>query len=926
MINFDSSVEIDDLCLINNNDIIFKHQMLLYSELQIINSMLKIPTFYYNSEGSILIAFVLQNPNNVNLLIIQQVNNKYRILYPEEAEFYIRHKVKAVYYINPIDQSNKVIVDTEDHQLRKNIPQEFSESKGFVGQSSKRIKTIYLSDIPPEKRQQIQTLSEEYSQIPIDAIFMNTLLENNIVLPNDPNLSSMILDLLSYPDYKNLSMISFVYKSKVTNYLYSKFYQKYPYLNKVENIVLTDLMNLVGNLFETVDKFKDDDFSIVDWAAECGYINILDILFNGIMGPDNKLIRLFPTQFGMIKAIQKNQQGVFDWIFEKVKIITPSFHSMILPNVRTLNNAAEYGNLQLLIQMERYGILPDNFGASYAATQGHINVLEWLAPLKVEEIKEDLGSKIIQGDQMMKESEVDLGSKIVQGDQMMKEAEVDSGSKIVQEDQMMKEVEVEVEVEVEAEVDLGSKIIEDTENKIYSISDIDLEKRSIVYDDKTRSPIIPSQDSLVDIIIKNHLDVLIWLKKRGILSDIGKETEADALESQEIYENGLEVPMTDVDVFHKIYMTRDNVNDAAGLDKIDILQWIEQNIIILNENNIFVPMLPNSHGAKNAVMNNRVNVLNWLEQRNITPNYKAAIQAAQRDSLDSLIWMYERRYFTLPGEKFQSLSEKDFYVKIVDNAAGSLSMNVLKWFRDRNIYPTRKGFNLLLKSMGDYDMDNFLQIVTDFHNRNIYPDLNAIKKFINNSIQYGRYNVLVWIITDEAKRILLDRSDILILESDAIHESILPDQYPIDLAAQQGLLNILILLANRKCVANTGEVFRLLPSRERADKIIIMGKIDVAIWLQQQGIIPETFNSKQAAYHGHIRILEYMEKLGVKFSVDDANEAAKMGRLNTIIWFQQRGILPNIIGLREAKRFGQINVLLWMTSRKEYFPQIKFIS
>ena len=843
--NPDNSVAIDNLFLINKSVIIRSDEINIDDVNYYTNNIkhiLRVPNFYYNTEGSILIIFILQDlHDNVNLLIIQQVNDRYIVLYPEEINFDFHYRVKNVIYYNVVEKIHGEEISTSTTRLKRKNEEDIDIDEG-IEPSSKRIKMNYLSDISFEKQRQIFQLVEEYSKIAIDNIFMNTLLENHIVLPNDNSLVERILDLLTYPDYKILSIISYEYQGKVTEYLYDKFYKRFPFLNKVSNIKPIDLMYLIGYLLLNDKKFKDNEYHIVDWAAEYGYINILHILNDGFIGPDNITIRLVPTQNGIYSAIRKNQNDVIDFMFYLRSKLHPSQQKILSLNSYAADRAADYGNINLLNRFEQIGVLPSFDAANRAAVGGHVDVLEWLAPLKVTSLEE----------------------------------------------------------------------LENDPNITLSISDIDVEKRWYLEND-IKVPLIPHQHELSNITSEGKLDVLIWLKRRGILSDIGKEKEIDALNAQEIDEHGLEVPVENVNVSFKIYILRSTANDAAGANNTDILDWMEQNISIFDINNNFVPMLPNQKGVNEAAQYGQILALDWLENRNIIPNHKGAILAAEEDSLNTLIWMEERGYLNF---------DPDAISNIVDEAAEFKAMSILNWFKSKNIYPTKEGISKALLHVSDFQMNNFMKVMLEFKKQDIYPTLDMIVLSIGHAVQKNFYKFLSWIITDEARYVLYPKGEgPLILKADGIHQYILPNQRDIDSAAKFDNLDILILLASQKIITDNGLPFKLLPSVDGANEALENNHIDVVNWLEKQGVVPTKINLDHAIVNGHISTLEYAEKKNIKFTAYTANFAAIQGKLNILMWLEKRGILPDARGLQAAYDRNHVNVILSYSERKELFKR-----
>ncbi len=141
--------------------------------------------------------------------------------------------------------------------------------------------------------------------------------------------------------------------------------------------------------------------------------------------------------------------------------------------------------------------------------------------------------------------------------------------------------------------------------------------------------------------------------------------------------------------YEELKFSGGNANDAAVGGQLDVLQWLEQRNILpdvtganytagrghlailiwLAQRKIF----PDVTGANNAVLSGHLEVLKWLEQHNILPNVKGANAAAWVGQLEVLEWLEQHNI--LPD------------VEGAYMAAVGKRQNVLDWLAKRNIFP-----------------------------------------------------------------------------------------------------------------------------------------------------------------------------------------------------------------------------------------------
>ena len=123
-------------------------------------------------------------------------------------------------------------------------------------------------------------------------------------------------------------------------------------------------------------------------------------------------------------------------------------------------------------------------------------------------------------------------------------------------------------------------------------------------------------------------------------------------------------------------------------------------------------------------------------------------------------------------------------------------------------------------------------------------------------------------------------------------------------AAKEGRLDILIYLDSQ------GQ----LPDRGGNSDAAFYGHLDVLKWLKTKGIYHIEDIIRGASWAGYINILEWLGSDGIPYYRDGANSAVAGGHINVLEWFEARGILPT--NNNGAASHGQINVLNWLEQRR----------
>jgi len=318
--------KIDNLYLVNSNLLIFKINNKLIPEIrEPIITIEKLPEFEINDKGGEVVIFLLASDQNRTVLIIQQLETKYIVLFPEEINFKHGYKTAGIW-----------IVD-------------FPEIK--------------LTKLKESKRDELQKIFLEYKNKEINTQFMQSILENFSVLPDNPFITNLILDKLSASDLKNLTILHPDNKNKITNYLLEKLDSEYSFRLPVG---YEDKINLPQLYF----KIKEIGINVglANWAARNGHLAVLEWL-NALNPPIRADMR------GANYAAGNGQLAVLEWL--------NTLNPPIRPNVDGANYAARNGHLAVLQWLNAFNppIRPNVVGANWAAGNGHLAVLEWLNTL-----------------------------------------------------------------------------------------------------------------------------------------------------------------------------------------------------------------------------------------------------------------------------------------------------------------------------------------------------------------------------------------------------------------------------------------------------------------------------------------------------------------------------------------------------------------
>ena len=183
--------------------------------------------------------------------------------------------------------------------------------------------------------------------------------------------------------------------------------------------------------------------------------------------------------------------------------------------------------------------------------------------------------------------------------------------------------------------------------------------------------IIPKNNNAANLSIKNgHLNILEWLDRRGFLP------------SQDwIDENIIDCPESNVIAIldwletMDIFLTRRGIYMAVRNARIDILEWMYIRGVTPGQRCVD-GIINNTHLESSTILQ----VLDWLEKRNIFPSSAGADRAVREYNFDILDWLEKRDIFPTRISADQS----------IENPKPE-TINMLNWLERKRILPTMEG-------------------------------------------------------------------------------------------------------------------------------------------------------------------------------------------------------------------------------------------
>jgi len=388
----------------------------------------------------------------------------------------------------------------------------------------------------------------------------------------------------------------------------------------------------------------------------------------------------------------------------------------------------------------------------------------------------------------------------------------------------------------------------------------------------------------IETILKGKLDALMWLEKKGYLSDvIGANyslAEYYAIPlvikneiNNQIEQDNLPIPLPanlvpPLQVHNDVAIQAEQQNDNIQEGNI---QAEQQNDNIQEGNIQQVDRLLTEQTDSPLNAKTYHNILVWLAERNILPNeeiYRVIIKGdtnitkrlSERSKLKMIKQIYGM-YLFLPNTKTANTTVRKNYLAILewivnkgaypdskgaDNAVTINNYNMLELLAKQNILPTSKAFDLQLKKrVIDENMIQWL------NNHNVLPTSEGANAVSNKNLT----NWLDWLAT----------------------KGILPDSEALDYQYTHN------------------------PNPDTVD------------WLRNKGIMPSGKTFDYYIGTGNQNMISQMKESGILPTVKGANNAVQTNNYEMLDWMEQRGILPDSHGVDIAiknKNYVMLKILL----------------
>lgn len=221
------------------------------------------------------------------------------------------------------------------------------------------------------------------------------------------------------------------------------------------------------------------------------------------------------------------------------------------------------------------------------------------------------------------------------------------------------------------------------------------------------SNVLPTVEGANAAFLNRHTDTFGWLLRHGVGPDV--------IAANKILCHGTRAELETLAILN-IYPNTQGANNAVIWNRLDELKWLYRHTRIL----------PDKVGANHAVAENLVDVLNWLLYFGVVPDAIAADtcivnNVPETHIMNTLRWLYAHGYTcTVAG---------------ANAAAGLGFINVLDWLAVYNIHPDVCGLNAAAES-GELSV---LERYSKSHS--MYPDSIGA----NHAVRMGHTEVYRWL-------------------------------------------------------------------------------------------------------------------------------------------------------------------------------------
>lgn len=182
-----------------------------------------------------------------------------------------------------------------------------------------------------------------------------------------------------------------------------------------------------------------------------------------------------------------------------------------------------------------------------------------------------------------------------------------------------------------------------------------------------------------------------------------------------------------------------------------------------------------------------------------------------------------------------------------------------------------------------------------YHSLNIKFKQPFTKRDANYAIEKNKIEILKWLLS----------------------ENILPSKYGIAAAVNNGYFDILKLLYQTPTIS---ELF----DTEIANTAVKKNNREILNWLEQKGILPDTYGANVAAYEGYFDILEWLISKNIIPNDFGIDTIISYERLDVLKWLISKGvpISQNQEFMNFAVIKGNLEIIKWLNSEIGILPTI----
>jgi len=817
-------VEINNLILINNQYPAFEISENVFippiDSSEEITSILVIPTFTYQTIGNKLIIIVIKNKNNqYDLIIVQRISDlpnlptHYNLLYPDQLNFLDEWKTVKSWIINPPN--------------------------------------IQLESPSVQKKYSLQLMTQMYSNKNIESDFMRTLLENNLILPENLEAVEIIINTLNISDIKNLRSLSEHYKHLINQVI----------LNIVRRTFRNELANISEDMLKNIDfislykRIKTNrNINLANWAAENGHLDLLEKFIYGLQLPGGKIIK--PNRNGANKSAGKGRIDSLEYL--------ASLKTPIFADRRGANLAAKHGHLNVLLWLA--GDRPTI--KALAKKYNHLDTIEWL---------EHHGNATFEPDIELDHFPFEHPVLQVQGQfppqQQFQEQFQFPPQQQFQEQFPQFQGQVPPIIRLQLRDDDGNLIGPEIlptgkgadlalqNNHMYVFTWLLFKDIYPLDRNSSNIALVKGETRFVDILVKRNYPLNINYVMKGVIEN-GKLNSLEWIEEKLLSEE-----RTIGNPNARAERRSRRIVDSEGntITTSSILR-----VIIKNKNKFIVSIIKNGN----------LDILIWLTKRGLKFNEKDIAMMLINNRYDIVEWILSKSAeISLKEIKFDSSkqSEKakevkfprkprirqlDLNVKIANLVAGLGNIDTLNWLEQKGVLPDHRAANYAFIT-GNKDVEMWLK------QRNILPDARSVNDVISDKGDKVKY------LSPEKMDKVTEEDKMNILLKFEKEKGYLPTSEGADYAIINGYDNILNWLLSKG----------ILPTSRGADAALMRGRSDIVKFLADKNILP-TSRSADFVLLGYYR--DNIQPMNDRTNIELQQKLSQ----EMLDWLFSKGILP----------------------------------